>query len=428
MDYNQTLEYIFEKLPMYHRIGQAAYKSDLNNILLLSDHLGNQYRNLNCIHIAGTNGKGSVSHMLASVLQEAGCKTGLYTSPHLLDFRERIRINGNMIPEGYVTCFVEGIRDFIESVQPSFFEITVGMAFSYFAQERVDVAVIETGLGGRLDSTNIIEPDLSIITNISMDHENLLGDTIQKIAFEKAGIIKKGIPVVIGQKCDETKSVFIEKALSENAPIYFAEDYYKAVLKEQMAGNAVFDVKSERNKEISINSDLAGSYQGKNIATVLTAIDLLNQGKYNIPAGAVLKGISKAKLNTGLRGRWDVLDKNPMVVCDIAHNEGAVAELMNQLKLCKYDHLHIVFGMSGDKNHDRVLSLLPKNALYYFAKPSVPRGMDAYELAAAAGRHDLNGVAFSTVSEALMQARKMADRNDMILITGSAFVVADALM
>jgi dihydrofolate synthase / folylpolyglutamate synthase len=428
MDYPQTLEYIFEKLPMYHRIGQAAYKSDLNNILLLSEHLGNQHRNLNTIHIAGTNGKGSVSHMLASVLQEAGYKTGLYTSPHLIDFRERIRINGKMISEDFVICFVEQIKEFIESVQPSFFEITVGMAFSYFDLEKVDVAVIETGLGGRLDSTNIISPDLSIITNISMDHEYLLGDTIQKIAFEKAGIIKKDVPVVIGQKLEQTKSVFIDKAQSVNAPLFFAEDYYQTEMTEQHSGFATFEITSDQHKTTTVQCDLSGSYQGMNIATVMTAVDLLNKSKYKIPESAVLKGIKQAKANTGLRGRWDVLSENPMIVCDIAHNEGAITEVMNQLKICKFDHLHIVFGMSGDKDYNKVLSLLPKNADYYFARPSVPRGMDANELAIAASKNGLKGIAYGSVKDALQHARERAGSSDLILITGSAFMVADALL
>lgn len=427
MDYRQTLDYIFEKLPMYHRIGQAAYKSDLNNILLLSEHLGNQHKNFKTIHIAGTNGKGSVSHMMASVLQEAGYKTGLYTSPHLLDFRERIRINGQMIPEPFVINFVEQTKNFIETVQPSFFEITVGMAFSYFAQEKVDVAVTETGLGGRLDSTNIINPDLCIITNISMDHEYLLGDTIQKIAFEKAGIIKKDVPVVIGQKSEQTKAVFINKAKLLNAPIFFAEDYYLAEMKEQQTSNVIFEIKSDKNNIYSIQSDLIGSYQGLNIATVLTAIDILNTRSYKITETNVLKGLSSTKSNTGLRGRWDVLAENPLIVCDIAHNEGAITELMNQLKLCKYEKLHIVFGMSGDKSHNKVLSLLPVDAIYYFARPSVPRGMDANELAAIARNHGLKGNSFRSVKEAVTQARENANSTDLILITGSAFVVADAL-
>ena len=427
MDYSQTLEYIFEKLPMYHRIGQAAYKSDLNNILLLSEYLGNKHQNFKTIHIAGTNGKGSVSHLLASVLQESGYKTGLYTSPHLLDFRERIRINGLMIPEDFVIRFVEQTKEFIESVQPSFFEITVGMAFSYFAQEQVDVAVIETGLGGRLDSTNIIRPDLSIITNISLDHEYLLGDTIQKIAFEKAGIIKNGIPVVIGQKSEQTKSIFIEKALSENAPLYFAEDRYQSKMVEQHSDHSIFEISSDNKNKTTVASDLAGNYQGMNIATIFTAIDLLNGQDYKIASDAILKGIQTTKLNTGLRGRWDVLSENPMIVCDIAHNQGAITELMKQLKLCKYNKLHIVFGMSGDKNYHKVLSLLPVDASYYFARPSVPRGMDAAELAEAAFTHRLRGTAFESVKEALAEAQKNAHSSDMILITGSAFVVGDAL-
>jgi dihydrofolate synthase / folylpolyglutamate synthase len=427
MDYTRTLDYIFEKLPMYHRIGQAAYKSDLNNILLLSEHLGNRHKNFRTIHIAGTNGKGSVSHMLASVLHEAGYKTGLYTSPHLLDFRERIRINGQMIPQEFVVDFVEQTKDFIESVQPSFFEITVGMAFSYFAQEKVDVAVIETGLGGRLDSTNIINPDLSIITSISMDHESLLGDTIEKIAFEKAGIIKKEVPVIIGQKSEQTKDVFIEKALSVNAPLCFAEDYYQAEMKEQQAGHAIFKITSDYNFNQEIESDLTGSYQGMNITTLLTAIDLLNKQNYRIPESAVLKGIKNTKANTGLRGRWDVLSESPMLVCDIAHNEGAITEVMKQLKLCKYDYLHIVFGMSGDKDYNKVLSLLPFNADYYFTRPSVPRGMDANELTEAARKHGLKGDAYVSVKDAIIQVRKNTGSSDLILVTGSAFVVADAL-
>jgi dihydrofolate synthase/folylpolyglutamate synthase len=427
MDYRQTLEYIFEKLPMYHRIGQAAYKSDLNNIIWLADHLANPHKSFRTIHIAGTNGKGSVSHMLASVLQEAGYKTGLYTSPHLIDFRERIRMNGQMIPEGYVTCFVEQVKHFIESVQPSFFEITVGMAFSYFANQHVDVAVIETGLGGRLDSTNIIEPDLSIITNISWDHTNLLGDTLEKIAFEKAGIIKRGIPVVIGQKSDQTKNVFLEKAAEEKAPLYFAEDQYKAEMKEQHAGYAVFEIISADNLKKVIESDLAGNYQGKNIAALLTSVDILNKGKYCIPESAVINGIRNTISNTVLRGRWDVINENPVIVCDIAHNEGAITEVINQLKISKYEHLHVVFGMSGDKDIDKVLALLPATASYYFAKPSVPRGMDANELAAEAQKHGLKGTAFCSVKDAMNEARKNAGNSDMILITGSAFVVADAM-
>ena len=427
MDYQQTLQYIFEKLPMYHRIGQAAYKSDLNNIIWLADHLANPHKSFRTIHIAGTNGKGSVSHMLASVLQEAGYKTGLYTSPHLLDFRERIRINGEMIPEGFVMCFVEQVKEFIESVQPSFFEITVGMAFSYFAQQNVNVAVIETGLGGRLDSTNIIDPDLSIITNISWDHANLLGDSLQKIAFEKAGIIKQGTPVLIGDKSEETAAVFIEKAQSENAPLYFTSDYYNGQVVQQLADYASFEMHAANGAKKIIQSDLTGSYQAKNIATVCKAVDLLNEDLYNIQEQALLSGIKNTRHNTGLRGRWDVLSENPPTVCDIAHNEGAMSELMKQLELVKAENVHLVFGMSGDKDTDKVLSLLPKSATYYFAKPSVPRGMDAHELAKAAAQFHLNGGVYVSVADAVDAAKKVAQGSDIILITGSAFVVADAM-
>ena len=427
MNYKQTLQYLFDKLPMFHRIGPAAYKSNLNNTLMLAEHLGNPQQHFKSIHIAGTNGKGSVSHMLAAILQESGYKTGLYTSPHLLDFRERIRVNGQMIRESYVIDFTEKLKAFIEEVQPSFFEITVGMAFSYFTDQAVDIAVIETGLGGRLDSTNIITPELSVITSISLDHQNLLGGSIEKIVIEKAGIIKSGIPVVIGEKKKETWPIFRRIAAERNAPITFAEDLYSYKFSDKAQPKLTFCITDKEGKKFTVETDLKGSYQGKNILTVLSATGILQQRGFGIKKEQIINGIAKTAALTELRGRWEHIGNNPKIICDIAHNEGAISEVIKQLNYESYQKLHIVFGVSQDKSLELLLPLMPHDALYYFCKPSVPRGMEAVLLAEEARTFDLNGLCYNNVGAAVRGALEKAGKDDMILITGSAFVVADAL-
>ncbi len=412
---------------MYQRVGPSAYKADLTNTMTISNYLGNPERKFKSIHVAGTNGKGSVSHMLASVFMEAGLKTGLYTSPHLLDFRERMSINGKMIPKNKVIFFVERNRKKIEEMQPSFFEITVLLAFDYFAKEKVDIAIIETGLGGRLDSTNIVTPLLSIITNISLEHQNFLGDTLEKIASEKAGIIKEKIPVVIGEKKESTKDVFISKAKNLKSELRFAEDYYSYKALGIKYDIAEFEIRDpDTQSSFHLTCDLTGSYQGENICTCLAAFDFL-QKDLAISKESIRAGIAHVKKNTSLCGRWEILGKNPMLVCDISHNPVAIQYMLEQLNYHTYKKLHIVFGMSEDKSIDEVLSLMPAQATYYFAKPDVPRGMDADKLMQNALKYNLKGGSYLNVEAALKAAQCNATKDDFLLITGSAFVVADAL-
>jgi dihydrofolate synthase/folylpolyglutamate synthase len=416
---------------MFHRIGPAAYKPDLSNTIKICNALKNPETKFRSVHIAGTNGKGSTSHLLAAVLQEAGYKTGLYTSPHLKDFRERIRINGKMIPKPRVVKFVADHKKLFEKVQPSFFEWTVGLAFDYFAKQKVDIAVIETGLGGRLDSTNVITPLVSVITNISLDHTNLLGKTLKKIAGEKAGIIKPGIPVVIGETQAEVKTVFEKKARSEKAPLRFAdEEFQLSDLKQTKTIPPLLQstVKAGKNTVFkNFNCGLPGFYQQKNIVTVLAAIDVLRESGFVIPDKAIRKGFQNVVALTGLQGRWQVISKKPLTIADTGHNEAGIKEVVAQLKKTPHKKLHIVFGVVNDKDPSLVLALLPKNALYYFCKANLPRSMNEAELAQKAAKHGLKGKNYSTVKMALEAAQTAALQGDMVFVGGSTFVVAEAI-
>lgn len=404
MTYKETVEWMFAQLPMYQHQGASAYKKDLTNTLLLAAHLGNPEKKIKAIHIAGTNGKGSVSNMLASVFQEAGYKAGLYTSPHLKDFRERIRINGEMISEDFVCHFINDNKSFFEANQLSFFEMTVGLAFQYFVEETVDIAIIETGMGGRLDSTNIILPLVSVITNIGFDHTQFLGDTYAKIAFEKAGIIKPGVPVVIGEYNDETRPVFEQKAKEEGSVVYFASDEIKETLP----------------------SDLTGDYQEQNKKTVLKTLDVVKD-TFVISDDAVKKGLLNVQTNTGFMGRWQVIHEKPKAVCDTAHNSHGLKIVINQIAKQEYDVLRIVFGVVNDKDLNDILPLMPKNAKYYFAKPNVARGLDAKILQEKAGKFDLKGAVYASVSGAYKAALEESLETDFIYIGGSTFVVAEIL-
>jgi len=413
---------------MFQRTGKAAYKANLDTTLALDRYFEHPHQNFKCIHVAGTNGKGSVSHTLASVLQSAGYKVGLYTSPHLRDFRERVKINGEMIPEDAVVDFVASHKKKFEELSPSFFEMTVALAFDYFAKEKVDIAVIEVGLGGRLDSTNIIDPLLSVITNISFDHTSLLGNSIPVIAGEKAGIIKNNTPVVIGEKHEESKPVFIDKSSSKSAPILFAEDEYDFVdshLEDNYRNITFKDLHT--SKQISLSSDLLGVYQIKNIRTALVAINQLNQIGFNLSEEIIKEGISKIVEQTSLLGRWQRLGDNPRIICDTGHNVAGVSEILKQLGSLEYDKLHMVIGMVDDKDIDEVLSLLPKNAVYYFTKASIPRALNEVLLKEKATKFQLNGDTYENVSEALLAAKANADKSDLIFVGGSTFVVAEVV-
>lgn len=426
MNYAETIHYLYERLPMFSRIGVQAYKKDLHNTLELCETLGNPHRNFRSIHIAGTNGKGSVSHLLASILMACGYKTGLYTSPHLRDFRERIRIDGQMVTEEFVTRFTERMMPEIDRLEPSFFEITVAMAFEYFAEEQVDVAVIETGLGGRLDSTNIITPELSVITNIGWDHMNILGDTLPKIASEKAGIIKPGIPAVIGEYDPETAPVFIEKAQREQAPLIFAEDSWKSEGYRHENGQLVVDVYKAGSEEmLACTLDLSGIYQVKNLVTVLAAVDQLRAAGWHLPSASVLEGLFDAGRRTGLRGRWELIRSNPRLIVDVAHNPPGMELLREQISVTPHRQLHIVLGIVKDKDVDAVLELLPSDALYYFTRASIPRAMPEDELADRARGFGHNGDAYPNIDEALDAALALADKNDLILICGSVFLAGE---
>lgn len=426
MTYEQTIAFLFEQLPMYQRTGAVAYKNNLDNTLELDDMFNHPHRQFKSIHVAGTNGKGSVSHSLASVLQCSGYKVGLYTSPHLRDYRERIRVNGEMISKEavsqFVTRFFELNRN--ESLSPSFFEFSVMMAFDYFANQKVDVAVIEVGLGGRLDSTNIINPEISVITNIGFDHMNLLGDTLDKIAAEKAGIIKANVPVIIGEKQVVTESVFINKAKELSAPILFADQDYDLKSIE----NGIFEVKYKDSILYHrIEPGLKGWYQQKNLLTVIASIEELIKLEFDIPKRAVEDGILKVMENTGLEGRWQQLGINPKIVCDSGHNEEGLRWVVAQLKNEVFENLHVVFGTVNDKDVNKILALLPQDAIYYFAAAQIPRAKDAVELKEQAANFKLNGSAYSSVEEAVNAAKKNAGNNDMIFIGGSTFVVAEAI-
>lgn len=425
MNYKETLDWMFAQLPMYHREGKAAYKANLDNTLALDAHFGSPHRRFRTIHVAGTNGKGSVSHMLASILQETGLRVGLYTSPHLKDFRERIRVNGQMLSQEYVTHFVESNQEIFDRIHPSFFEMTVAMAFQYFADAKVDIAVIEVGLGGRLDSTNIITPLVSVITNIALDHVALLGDTLEKIAGEKAGITKPGVPAVVGIRDSATDFVFEQRAREVNTTVRFASDLWHT---EHLADNT-YNLTRQGNQWqlLDLHPELHGFYQRKNIPTVLEAIQVLREQGLSLPDQAVRQGIERVVTNTGLLGRWQVLSERPYTVCDTGHNVDGITEVVSQLLACHYDHLHIVLGMVNDKDIDGVLALLPRDATYYFCKASIPRAMDEHTLADKASRLGLHGHTYPTVAEAYHAAKAAASPLDMIYIGGSTFVVAEVL-
>lgn len=428
MTYQETLDYMFTQLPMYQRTGKAAYKANLDNTLALDAYFNHPHNKFKTVHVAGTNGKGSVSHSIASVLQKSGLKVGLYTSPHLRDFRERIKINGQMISESAVVDFIANHKAKFEEVKPSFFEMTVALAFEYFAIEKVDIAVIEVGLGGRLDSTNIISPLVSVITNISKDHTNLLGNDICDIAKEKAGIIKPGVPVVIGERQELVEGVFKDIAREREANILFAEDIYEFRDAKITAGKQELNFFSvNKEEEVLIECDLLGKYQQKNIRTAICALEQLkNQGLY-ISEENILSGLSQIVKETGLLGRWQILQENPKVICDTGHNVAGIKEIIEQIGMTDYRNLNIVFGMVDDKNTDEVLSLMPKEAHYYFTRASIPRALNEMKLQELAKAYDLRGEAYSTVAKALNAAKSDSEKEDLIFVGGSTFVVAEVV-
>jgi dihydrofolate synthase/folylpolyglutamate synthase len=405
MTYSDTVNWMFKQLPMYQNQGKTAYKANLDNTIKLAKHLQNPELHFKSIHVAGTNGKGSTSHMIASILQEAGYKVGLYTSPHLKDFRERIKINGKDVSKHFVINFIKKHKTFFESNSLSFFEMTVGMAFDYFVKQKVDIAIIEVGMGGRLDSTNIVNPEISVITNIGLDHVQFLGNTIPLIAKEKAGIIKAKVPVVIGETQSETKPVFDEVALIHNSNIYYADTFQYE----------------------DYQSDLKGNYQKHNIKTVLKTIEILKDKGYIITKSYIERGLLNVINNTGLKGRWQILKLNPKIICDTAHNKEGLTYIFNQLKEESYQKLHIVFGVVNDKDLTTIFNILPKNAVYYFCKPNIPRGLDANILKAQFISNGFKGESYSSVSEAFNTAQKSALNNDLIFVGGSTFVVAEII-
>jgi dihydrofolate synthase / folylpolyglutamate synthase len=426
MTYQQTLDYLFTRLPMFSRIGAAAYKADLDNTLHLCAFLGNPQHRFKSIHIAGTNGKGSSSHILAAILQQAGYKTGLYTSPHLQDFRERIKINGQMIPEAAVIDFAERTKAITAEIAPSFFELTVGMAFEYFAAEQVDIAVIETGLGGRLDSTNVITPLLSLITNISFDHMNLLGNTLPLIASEKAGIIKQGIPAIIGEAGPDTWPVFAQKAAAMAAPLYRAGEHY-AASGFDYANHQLQVTLAHRasGQTLQYLLDLPGLYQTHNLPAVLLAVELLRQQGYRLPDATVKAALQQVKRLTGLHGRWELIQNNPPVVLDVAHNEAGIQAILEQLAHTPHRQLHMVMGMVKDKEVEKVLALLPTTAIYYFTQAAIPRALPADVLQQKAMEAGLFGHVYAEVNGALAAAKAAARPDDLILVCGSVFIVGE---
>jgi dihydrofolate synthase/folylpolyglutamate synthase len=425
LTYSESIHYLYNKLPAFSRIGAKAYKADLKNTLALCESLGNPQNKIKTIHIAGTNGKGSVSHMLAAILQENNYKTGLYTSPHLKDFRERIKINGQMMEKEFLVNFVEKTKAISEQIKPSFFELTFAMALDYFAAKEVDVAVIETGLGGRLDSTNVITPLLSVITNISFDHMDILGDSLEKIAFEKAGIIKENVPVVVGESLPETRPVFEKKAAEMNAAISFADENFKIISSEYEPKNLKLTIQNiSEQKKVVFSLDLNGLYQEKNILTVLAAVAVLKK-YFSLEKAKITEALVKVKKLTGLFGRWEIMHANPTVVLDVAHNEDGIKQLLLHISKLKYDQLHIIFGMVKDKEIKKVLGLFPKNATYYFTRAHNPRALPEKELQKAAREFGIAGETFSDVNLAIKEALGNASRNDLIVVCGSVFVIAE---
>ena len=428
MNYNQTVDYLYSRLPMFTRIGASAFKKDLTNTIALCDALNNPQNKYKTIHVGGTNGKGSTSHMLAAIFQKAGYKTGLYTSPHLKDFRERIRVNGKMVSKSFVTKFIKEHQTLISAIEPSFFEVTVAMAFSYFEQQQVDIAIIEVGLGGRLDSTNIIQPELAVITNISLDHTNMLGNTFAEIAFEKAGIIKKNTPVIIGEHHPETDPVFIKKATEQNANLIFAQDDLIVTNIAKNADNLKVDViQKDQTLFKNLALDLTGGYQLKNILTVIEASLQLRKLGYNLTDKAILDALKSVKKLTGLQGRWQTLHKKPLTICDTGHNKVGIAEVVENIKQTPHQNLHMVIGMVKDKDISAVLALLPANANYYFCQPNLERALPVEELKQQASQYQLRGEAFTSVADALQTAQSAANEKDLIFIGGSTFVVAEII-
>jgi len=438
MNYQETIQYLYTQLPMFTRDGASAFKKDLTNTLELCKRLGNPQYQFKSVHIAGTNGKGSTSHMLAAILQTAGYKTGLYTSPHLKDFRERIRVNGQMISEQTVIDFVADHHIDFDEIAPSFFEMTVAFAFDVFAKERVDIAIVEVGLGGRLDSTNVITPLLSVITNIGWDHMNMLGDTLQLIASEKAGIIKSGIPVIVGEHQPEIAQIFIDKAQQENSSITFASDEWTIEGKSKVEGqkSKIQDQFEHINLSITQNSklktqnlklDLTGTYQLKNLKTVLAAVEELRRQGFTITDDHIATALRQVKTLTGLHGRWEVLNIQPLTICDTGHNPDGIQEVVKNIAAVDYHHLHFVIGMVNDKDITKVLPMLPNDASYYFCKPDIPRGLEAETLKQQAEGFGLQGSAYPSVKAALQSAQQQARDNDLVFVGGSTFVVAEVV-
>ncbi|MCA0381664.1 MAG: bifunctional folylpolyglutamate synthase/dihydrofolate synthase [Bacteroidetes bacterium] len=431
MTYQQTIDYLYARLPMFTRIGAAAYKKDLHNTIALLNAIGNPQQQFKSIHIAGTNGKGSTSHMLAAILQTHGYKTGLYTSPHLVDFRERIKINGDWIDADFIVAFTEQIKPVIEAIEPSFFEVTVALAFAWFAQQQVDIAVIETGLGGRLDSTNIITPELSIITNIGWDHMNLLGNTLPEIAAEKAGIIKPGIPAVVGEYLPETKDVFVQQASRCNSPLVFAADAFNIT---QVASTPQALTVSLHNiatdETISLTTDLGGLYQQYNLRTLYSSCLALQQAGWPLQLSLIQEALQEVKKSTGLHGRWEVLRTLPLLVLDVAHNVNGIQQVLQQLQHWQQQYsgmqVHIVIGMVRDKDIDQVLTLLPKEYHYYFTQAQLPRALPAPDMQQQAAQHHLHGEVFTQVNDAIAAAMHAAQPQDLVLVCGSVFVVGEA--
>jgi len=430
MTYTETLDYLYTQLPMFTRVGTSAFKKDLTNTLALCEKLNNPQHKFKSVHVGGTNGKGSTSHMLAAVLQTAGYKTGLYTSPHLKDFRERIRINGQMISEQEVVDFVALHQQDFENIEPSFFEMTVAMAFDAFARHEVDIAIIEVGLGGRLDSTNVITPLLSIITNIGWDHMNLLGNTLSEIAGEKAGIIKPGIPVIIGEYQPEVAPIFLGKAAKENAALVFASEEWNVEALE-LNNAQLLPITATHNPNpiprspLLLNLDLTGTYQLKNVKTVLAAVDELRTQAFDITDEHMAQALARVQLLTGLQGRWQTLSTHPLTICDTGHNPDGMEEVLKNIAAVDYTHLHFVIGMVNDKDITKVLSMLPKNATYYFCKPDIPRGLEAQSIQQQAAALHLYGQTYPSVKTALNAAQHQAEPKDLVFAGGSTFVVAE---
>jgi len=430
-NYEEVINYLYDHLPYYQRSGHMAYKADLDNTIALDIMFGHPHENFKSVHVAGTNGKGSVSHMLASILMESGYKTGLYTSPHLKDFRERIRINGEKIEKEFVVEFVSrflGLNGTV-GLEPSFFELTVMMAFDYFANKEVDIAIIEVGLGGRLDSTNILKPELSVITNISLDHTFLLGDTLGKIALEKAGIIKRKVPVIIGESHPQTGMIFNGIAKERSAPLVFADQDFQVergalskdnrqIITVRKGGRVVY-------KDLSV--DLLGIYQSKNICTLISAVEHLRVLGWIIPESALRNGLEKVCENTGLMGRWQIIGSAPQIICDTGHNEGGMREVVSQIRLTPHQKLHFIIGMVNDKDIASVLNLLPREAVYYFTKAAIPRALDENQLMKMAAFFNLHGESFPSVAEAMTAAKQNAEKDDLIFVGGSTFIVAEAI-